>query len=300
MEKTRTPEDAARFWSDLEEEVVAWRRHFHQHPELSFQEFETAKYVENVLRAVGIEEVEAPTPTSRVAVIRGELPAGAGAFKTVAVRADMDALPVAEHEGGRKLPFCSVNPGVSHACGHDSHIAMLLGAAKALWRDRASFAGRVKLIFQHAEETAKSGAEELVALGVMDGVDACVGLHVMNQPMGTIAICRSRAATTAADSVWVDLEGCGTHASMPEGGVDPVMVGAEIISALHTIVSRTIAPSRFAVVFSGRRRRQRDSANGKARHQHSHQRAGRPHQDSPADDGARRRHCRCARRQGGA
>lgn len=234
----------------LEEDLLRWRRYVHQHPELSEAECGTAAYVEAALRAMGIDEVSAPTPTSRTAYIRGLGSAGTG--RTVALRADMDALPVPEATG---LPFASENPGVSHACGHDGHVAILLGAAAALQALRGEFSGSVKLIFQHAEEVAPGGARELVEKGVMEGVDAAVGLHIMTDPVGMIRVCTDLAASTASDCCWIDIEGCGSHASMPQASVDPVMIGAEIVTALQTIVSRSISPDHFAVVsptvFSG-------------------------------------------------
>ena len=227
-------------------DLVRWRRHVHQHPELSYHESETAAYVEEELQKLGVTDISAPTPTSRVAEITGLAPASTGVRPAVvAIRADMDALPVPEAEG---LDFCSVNPGVSHACGHDAHVAMLLGAAKILMEERKKFSGTVRLIFQHAEEAAPGGAKELVAAGVMKGVDAVIGLHVMNDPIGQIRVCTVPAFSTASDCVWATITGCGTHASMPEGGIDPVMIGSEVVMALHTIVSRNISPDHFAVV----------------------------------------------------
>lgn len=227
-------------------DLVRWRRYVHQHPELSYHESETATYVEEELRKLGVTDISAPTLTSRVAEITGLAPAPAGVrHAVVAIRADMDALPVPEAEG---LDFCSVNPGVSHACGHDAHVAMLLGAAKILMEERENFSGTVRLIFQHAEEAAPGGAKELVAAGVMKGVDAVIGLHVMNDPIGQIRVCTVPAFSTASDCVWATITGCGTHASMPEGGIDPVMIGSEVVMALHTIVSRNISPDHFAVV----------------------------------------------------
>lgn len=234
------------FTDPLSADLIRWRRHVHQHPELSYQESETAAYVEAELRKMGVSGVWAPTPTSRIADIRGEAAAPAGVRPGMAaIRADMDALPVQEAKG---LDFCSVNAGVSHACGHDAHVAMLLGAAKILSAERAYFSGTVRLIFQHAEEKSPGGAKELVAAGVMKGVDAVIGLHIMNDPIGMIRVSTAPAFSTASDCVWATITGCGTHASMPEGGVDPVMIGSEIVMALHTIVSRSISPNHFAVV----------------------------------------------------
>lgn len=228
----------------LENNLLRWRRHIHQHPELSFNESETASYIETELRKLGVENVFSPTPTSRVADIQG-LKQGPGQNAVVAIRADIDALPVEEASG---LPFCSVNSGVSHACGHDSHAAMLLGTASLLLAKRKEFAGTVRLIFQHAEEKEPGGAAELVRAGVMKNVGAVIGLHVMNRPTGEIAVCTDQAASTACDSVWINIKGCGTHASMPQSGVDPVLVGSEVVTALHTIVSRSIPPGTFAVI----------------------------------------------------
>lgn len=233
-ESTKTTADA---------ELIGWRRHFHEHPELSYAEHETAAYIERELRAMGLTDVRAPTPTSRVADIVGT--GAAGAMRTIALRADIDALPVEESTGHACR---SQVKGCSHACGHDAHAAMLLGAAKALWAQRSTFRGRVRLIFQHGEESSPGGAFDLCAAGVLEGVDACAGMHVRNEPLGMLLIADGKTATSACDDVWIDIEGCGTHASMPHAGVDPLLVGAQMLLALHTIVSRSIAPGRFAVV----------------------------------------------------
>lgn len=230
--------------TELFDDLVRWRRHLHQHPEVSFHENETAAYVEAELRAMGVELIERPTPTSVAALIEGTAPA-AGPTRTAALRADLDALAVTEAPG---LACRSVNEGVSHVCGHDAHMAILLGAAKTLLARRSEFAGRVKLIFQHAEELLPGGAAELVAAGVLEGVDAAIGLHVWNDRIGRISICDERVATTASDMAWIRITGRGTHGSMPHEGIDPILVGTEIVGALHTIVSRSIPPGSFAVV----------------------------------------------------
>lgn len=237
MESETFPTDA---------ELIAWRRHFHEHPELSYAEHQTAAYIEEQLRAMGILDVRAPTPTSRVADIVGTGCCDPSrAPRTIALRADIDALPVEEAPDSACR---SLVPGCSHACGHDAHAAMLLGAAKALAAKRSAFAGRVRLIFQHGEESSPGGAFELCEAGVLDGVDACVGMHVRNEPLGRLVIPDGAAATSACDDVWIEIEGCGTHASMPEAGIDPLLVGAQMLIALNTIVSRSIAPGHFAVV----------------------------------------------------
>lgn len=165
-------------WMLPEEDIIIWRRHIHADPELSYQEHRTAGFVAEKLRGFPGIEITRPTPTSVVGVLHGDLEG-----KTIALRSDMDALPLQEETG---LEFSSRNAGVMHACGHDGHVAMLLGAARVLSAIRDRLAGTVKFIFQHAEEMAPGGAQELVRAGVLDGVDAIFGLHLFNQPCGTI------------------------------------------------------------------------------------------------------------------
>lgn len=190
---------------------------------------------------MGYDDVVSPTPTSRVATLKG----GKGPGRTIALRADIDALPVEEAQG---LECRSLVPGVSHVCGHDAHAAMLLGTAKLLLSLKDEIQGTVKFFFQHAEEQAPGGAAEMVKAGVLKGVDACVGLHVMNDPIGLVRITTTPAVTTTCDEITVTIKGRGTHGSMPHAGVDPILVGAEMVLAMHTIVSRNLPPGRFAVV----------------------------------------------------
>lgn len=155
---------------DLERRIIAWRRHLHQHPELSFQEHQTSAYVEAQLRASPDLEVTRPTPTSVLAVLRTPRPG-----KAVLLRADMDALPIQEETGAE---YASTVPGVMHACGHDGHTAMLLGAVETLCARRDDLTGEVRFIFQHAEETPPGGAVELVEGGLLGGVDYALGAHL--------------------------------------------------------------------------------------------------------------------------
>ncbi|MDJ0358533.1 amidohydrolase [Paenarthrobacter sp. PH39-S1] len=155
--------------------------------------------------------------------------------------------PLSEETG---LEFESQNPGVMHACGHDAHTAMLLGAARALSEMRPRLGGTVKFIFQHAEEQPPGGAAEMVSAGVLDDVNAIFGLHVMNQKSGSIVIPRG-PASTAVDGGYLTIQGKGSHGSMPQHGIDPVVVGSEIVLAVQTIVSRSIAPDHFAVATVG-------------------------------------------------
>jgi len=224
----------------LNEQVIAWRRHLHRHPELSFQESETADYIEAQLRAMDGLTLSRPTPTSVLAVLRGETPG-----RTVLLRADMDALPIQEDTG---LDFASTRAGVMHACGHDGHTAMLLGAARTLTRGRASLQGEVRFIFQHAEELFPGGAQQVVDAGVMDGVDTAVGTHLFSTiPVGQIAL-KAGALMAAPDVFEITVIGRGGHAAMPHETTDPVVIAAHVITAMQSIVSRLRDPLEPAVV----------------------------------------------------
>lgn len=224
------------------EEIVAWRRHFHENPELSFKEVATSQYIVDELgKMAGIDAIERPTETSVVAIIKG----GKGAGKTIALRADIDALPVAE---ANEVCYRSKVEGLSHACGHDGHAAMLLGTAKVLGSMKDQFAGTVKLMFQPAEEVPPGGAIEMIKAGVLEGVDYCMGLHIVNDKAGLVRMIESEAATTSTDAGFITITGRGSHGSMPHASIDPIVVGAEIVMALHTIVARNICPDNFAVV----------------------------------------------------
>ncbi len=157
---------------ELEQQAIAWRRHLHAHPELSFEEHETTRYIEQALAEIGGLEVERPSETGVVARLHG-----ARAGKTLALRADIDALPITEETG---IEFASTRPGAMHACGHDGHTAMLLAAAKVLVGRRDELAGEVRFLFQPAEEVPPGGARVFVEAGVMDGVDLVVGAHLFS------------------------------------------------------------------------------------------------------------------------
>ncbi|MBL8861683.1 MAG: amidohydrolase [Planctomycetes bacterium] len=228
------------------ERLVGWRRHFHEHPELGNREFETAKFVAARLTEMGLEPRTGVARTGVVAVIEGGRPG-----RVVALRADMDALPVKEEVD---LPFASKATGtfegktvpVMHACGHDAHTAMLLSAAEALVAVRAELPGQVVLLFQPAEESVPieeqpAGAELMVREGVLDDlqVDAIFGLHVFaGVETGRIAL-KPGPLLAAADRFEIVVKGRQTHGSKPWAGVDPIMVASEIVGALQTIVSRT-------------------------------------------------------------
>lgn len=228
----------------LEKDIIQWRRHFHQYPELSFKEFETANYIESLLNSFGGIEVKRPTKTSVLATIRGNKKG-----RTVAFRADIDALPVSEETG---LSFSSKHEGIMHACGHDAHTAMLLGTAKILSSIKDQINGTVKLIFQHAEERRQGGAREIIASGAIDDVDAIFGLHIMpNMKIGSMGFVKG-ATTTASDGFFLTIQGRGSHASMPQKAIDPILIGSELVIALNTIVSRNVPPGELAVLSLGK------------------------------------------------
>jgi amidohydrolase len=228
-----------------ENEIIEWRRHVHQNPELSFKEENTATYVADLLKSFGNIEVIRPTKTSVLGILKGTNPG-----KTVAFRADMDGLPIQEETG---LAFASQNKSISHACGHDAHTAMLLGTAKALSTMKGQIKGTVYFLFQHAEEEAPGGALDIIKSGALKDVNAFFGLHVIpNFPVGHIGVLPNGAASTTSDGFFLTINGKGSHGSMPQLGVDPVVVGAELVTALQTIVSRNITPGEMAVITVGK------------------------------------------------
>ncbi|WP_221029800.1 amidohydrolase [Actomonas aquatica] len=226
--------------------VIAWRHHLHAHPELSNQEEQTAAYVATHLRELGLEVQTGVAGHGVVAVLRGGKPG-----PVVALRADMDALPVTEDTG---LPYASTvtadygdkTVGVMHACGHDAHVAILMGAAEVLTAVRADLAGSVKFIFQPAEEGAWPapawGAKQMIQEGVLEDpkVDAIFGLHVWSSmPSGVIGF-RPGAVMASSDFLRITVRGRQTHAAAPWAGVDPITVAAQITLGLQTIASRQV------------------------------------------------------------
>jgi len=219
----------------VQDDVIRWRRHFHENPELSFEEIETSHYIEELLQSFGAYKVTRPTKTSVLASLKGKIPGPVLAF-----RADIDALPVQEEAN---VVFKSKKPGIMHACGHDTHTAMALGAAKVLSQFQDHVKGEIRFIFQHAEEVLPGGAKEIMETGVLDDVDMIVGLHIFPVfKTGTLGT-RSGTMTAASDSFRTIIKGKGGHASMPHKAIDPVIVGAEILQALQTIVARRIDPN---------------------------------------------------------
>lgn len=224
----------------LEEKVIAWRRHIHEHPELSRHEFETSRYIEEQLKNMQHIELKKLTETSICGILKGNQEG-----KTILLRADIDALPIQEEAD---VTFKSKHDGVMHACGHDAHAAMLLGAAQILSEQGTDFAGEVRFVFQHAEEVTPGGALELVEKGITENVDYAFALHVYpHYQTGEIAI-RAGKMNAAGDDFEITVIGKGGHASTPEFTVDPIIVGTQIVSALQTIVSRKVPAIHAPVV----------------------------------------------------
>ena len=240
----------------IEDKVIGWRHHLHEHPELSNREFETAKYVAAHLRGLGIEVREKVAYTGVVGVLKGGKPGG-----VIALRADMDALPVVEDTG---LPFASTvrttylgkDVGVMHACGHDTHVAMLMGAAEILAARRADIAGTVVFLFQPAEEGAPKeeggGAKMMVEEGVLSdyAVETAFGIHINSQtPVGHVNY-KPGGAMAASNPFKIVVKGKQAHGSAPWASVDPVVTAAQIILGLQTIVSRQMDLTKEPVVIT--------------------------------------------------
>ena len=224
----------------VREAVISWRRHLHQHPELSFHEERTAQFVADTLASFGNLEITRPTPTSVVARLTGTHPG-----PVLAMRADIDALPIDEKNSH---DFISRHAGVMHACGHDGHTSMLLGAAKVLCGRRDELTGEIRFVFQHAEELNPGGAEELVRAGVMDGVDMIIGAHLwLPMPYGQVGV-RSGALMASPDNFVVTITGSGGHAAIPHETTDPIAIAAQVITNLQHIVARNVDPLASAVV----------------------------------------------------
>ncbi|WP_369987047.1 M20 aminoacylase family protein [Pseudomonas xanthosomatis] len=227
--------------NDLQQQLTIWRHSFHRHPETGFEEFATAAEVARILRSLGLEVHEGIGGTGLVASLRvGDGPGCIG------LRADMDALNIHEQAGQRAHASCT--PGKMHACGHDGHMAMVLGAAKLLC-ERRDFNGTVRFIFQPAEEHGR-GAKAMMADGLFQRfpVDALYGAHNMpGMPAGHIAT-RSGGIMASEDNFVIHIHGRGTHAARPHMGIDPLVIGAEIVLALQTVVARNVDPSLPAVV----------------------------------------------------
>ncbi|SFJ76951.1 M20 peptidase aminoacylase family protein [Thermoflavimicrobium dichotomicum] len=225
---------------DLEAELIAIRRHLHQNPELSNEEFETTRFIRGWLEEAGIEIIyDIPLKTGVIAEVKGKEEG-----PTIALRADIDALPIHEETG---LAFASRIPGKMHACGHDFHTASILGAAYLLKHKEKELKGAVRLVFQPAEEKG-AGAKRILESGALEGVQAIFGMH--NKPdlaVGTVGI-KSGVLMAGVDGFQIEVEGLGTHAAVPDAGIDPIVTASHIVTALQTIVSRNISSLNNAVI----------------------------------------------------
>jgi hippurate hydrolase len=232
--------------ADLQPDIQAWRRDIHEHPELLYDVHRTAAFVADRLREFGCDEVATGLGrTGVVGVIKGRKPAGKGEIGVIGLRADMDALPIME---ATDLPYASKTPGKMHACGHDGHTAMLLGAARYLAETR-NFAGEAVVIFQPAEEGG-AGAAAMIKDGLMDRfrIEHVYGMHNgPGLPIGSFAI-RSGPIMASTDDVNIRIEGLGGHAARPHLSIDSVLVGAQLVTALQSIVARSVDPLESAVI----------------------------------------------------
>lgn len=224
---------------EILDDIVEIRRDLHQYPEIGSHEFRTAEIITKKLEAYGVDKIEHPMETAVVALIHGEK----GEGKCVALRADIDALPVEEQTG---LPYSSQVSGMMHACGHDMHTAMLLGVAKLLCEKRAEFAGTVKLIFQHSEDTQPGGAKFLVEQGVLENphVDAIFGMHVFpteNEQCGTIGL-HAGPLTTSTDIYTFNVKGKAGHGSAPHTAKDAILAACQMVVLLQQIPARYVNP----------------------------------------------------------
>ena len=225
---------------DLLPQIVSWRRHFHQHPESSFNEFATTEFLIKEIEKLGNVKISRPMATGLIARLEGAAPG-----PTIALRADIDALKMTELTG---LEFASENAGVMHACGHDAHTAMLLGAVYVLSKNQKALKGNFVFIFQPAEELPPGGALAIVEAKVLDDVDAILGQHVSTiVDVGQMGILAG-ASSANTDNFEIKVMGRGGHASVPNLCVDPIPVAMQIVTALQQIVARNIGPAEKAVL----------------------------------------------------
>nr|WP_235537857.1 amidohydrolase [Sediminicola sp. YIK13] len=243
-------------YKSVENKVIEWRRDFHQHPELSNREYKTAEKIAAHLKSLGIEVQTGVAKTGVVGILKGNLPG-----KVVALRADIDALPVVErndlpYKSTVTAEFLGEKVGVMHACGHDTHTAILMGVAEVLSKNKDQIRGTVKFIFQPAEEGAppgeEGGASLMIKEGVMENpkVDAIFGLHINSAtPVGTIRY-KSGGTMAAAQRFVINVKGKQSHGSQPWSGVDPIVISAKIIDGLQTIISREAELTKEAAVIT--------------------------------------------------
>jgi amidohydrolase len=238
-----------RLKSDIDElvpDLIATRRDLHEHPELAFEEVRTSGIVAQRLQKLGLEVQTGVAKTGVVGFLRGG--ASKPGAKTIAIRADMDALPIYELN---EIDYRSQTDGKMHACGHDGHTSILLAVADILTKRKDDLAGNVKFVFQPAEEMV-GGAAPMVKEGTMNGVDGIIGLHLISDyPLGRVGV-RSGAVFASADKLILTVRGKGGHAAMPETTVDPIVIASYIVTALQTLISRETSPFSPAVITIGK------------------------------------------------
>ncbi|ADO56814.1 MULTISPECIES: M20 metallopeptidase family protein [Paenibacillus] len=228
---------------DGEQELIAWRRYLHQHPELSFEETNTSAFIADQLRSFGIEVRTNVGGNGVLGFLEGGQPG-----RTIAFRADFDALPIQDE---KDAPYKSTVPGVMHACGHDGHTAALLGVARVLSHHRETLKGKLVFIFQHAEEKPPGGAKFMIEDGCLDGVEAVYGIHLSSEiPLGKIGL-KSGPAMAAADAFSIEINGKGGHGARPHQTVDSIVIGSQIVNGLQQVVSRRVDPTESAVLTIG-------------------------------------------------
>jgi amidohydrolase len=235
-------DDLSKEVESLERALVEWRRDFHRHPEVEYEERRTSQVIRKFLEDLGMS-VRAAAGTGLIAVLEGR-PGG----RTVALRADMDALPLTE-EGDKE--YISQNPGAAHACGHDGHMAILMGTAKILARWKERFHGRVVFLFQPAEEKPPGGAKPMIEAGALEGVDAVFGLHLWQLlPTGCVGVVKGPMMANS-DTFSIAVKGRGGHGSMPQATVDPILAASHLVVNVQSIVSRNVDPLKPCVVSFG-------------------------------------------------
>lgn len=219
---------------DIEKDIINWRRHIHMYPELSHKEFETKKYIENILKKFEGISIVCPTETSVIGILKGE-----GEGETIAFKSDIDALPILE---AVDTPFRSTKHGIMHACGHDAHAAMLLGAAKILSKYRNRINGTIKFIFQHAEEVIPGGDLDIIKGGYIEDVNEILCIHTNPFIKAGVIATKKGVITASIDKFFLTIQGIGGHSSMPELTENPVVVGSEIVSSIQGLLVRKISP----------------------------------------------------------
>jgi len=228
---------------ELADELTAFRRHLHAHPELGMKETETQRFIMDELRKIGAGIVTYPNQNAVVGILKGK-----PGDRCVALRADMDALPITEKN---QCGFASQNPGVMHACGHDAHMAIALGAARLLAECKDQWSGCVKLLFEPDEE-GHGGGKDMVDCGCMEGVEAVLGLHMTpDYPAGTI-FSKAGPVSGSSDDITLVFKGKGCHGAYPERGVDALLMACQAVTALQSLVSRNVSPLDSAVLTLGK------------------------------------------------